>query len=163
MEFITLKSVDQPTNSDEHDNQTELQDGRSYACMYCKHGFTTAQALGGHMNVHRKDKAKSKSSFSNKKSNSKLNQPCLITSCTLGHHQEGQTQEFMLRSSPTTYDNGFRKYQNPSGLITSPFLEEMRLSLSLSLEFGRSLKEENIQGESEDKELDLELRLGYDP
>ncbi|GMN53476.1 hypothetical protein TIFTF001_022621 [Ficus carica] len=33
---------------------------RSYECTYCKRGFTNAQALGGHMNIHRKDRAKSK-------------------------------------------------------------------------------------------------------
>ncbi|GJU51696.1 transcriptional regulator SUPERMAN-like protein [Tanacetum coccineum] len=156
--------MDQPTNSNEQDDQTELQDGRSYGCMYCKHGFTTAQALGGHMNVHRKDKAKSRSSFSSKKTNSKHNQPCSITSCTLGHHQEGQTQEFLLSSSPTITDENCGKYQNLSGSMTSPSLEEMRvLGLSLSLEFGQSLQEESMRGRNEDKELDLELRLGYDP
>ncbi|XBH58340.1 hypothetical protein VPH35_079793 [Triticum aestivum] len=29
-----------------------------YGCVFCKRGFTTAQALGGHMNVHRRDRAK---------------------------------------------------------------------------------------------------------
>ncbi|KAI3678272.1 hypothetical protein L6452_37559 [Arctium lappa] len=39
--------------------------GRSYECTFCKRGFTNAQALGGHMNIHRKHKAKLKeSSFS---------------------------------------------------------------------------------------------------
>nr|CAN65209.1 hypothetical protein VITISV_043547 [Vitis vinifera] len=33
---------------------------RSYECTFCKRGFSTAQALGGHMNIHRKDKAKLK-------------------------------------------------------------------------------------------------------
>ncbi|CAM8995103.1 hypothetical protein QQ045_009116 [Rhodiola kirilowii] len=31
---------------------------RSFECTYCKRGFTNAQALGGHMNIHRKDRAK---------------------------------------------------------------------------------------------------------
>ncbi|XP_073113600.1 uncharacterized protein [Elaeis guineensis] len=34
--------------------------GRSYDCIFCKRGFSNAQALGGHMNIHRKDRAKSK-------------------------------------------------------------------------------------------------------
>ncbi|RDX57801.1 Transcriptional regulator TAC1, partial [Mucuna pruriens] len=33
---------------------------RSYECNFCKRGFSNAQALGGHMNLHRKDKAKLK-------------------------------------------------------------------------------------------------------
>ncbi|KAK8950605.1 Transcriptional regulator TAC1 [Platanthera guangdongensis] len=30
--------------------------GRSYDCSFCKRGFSNAQALGGHMNIHRKDR-----------------------------------------------------------------------------------------------------------
>ncbi|XP_028106671.1 transcriptional regulator TAC1-like [Camellia sinensis] len=30
---------------------------RSYTCTFCKRGFSNAQALGGHMNIHRKDRA----------------------------------------------------------------------------------------------------------
>ncbi|CAN1849885.1 Transcriptional regulator TAC1 [Linum perenne] len=29
----------------------------SYTCGFCKRGFSNAQALGGHMNIHRKDRA----------------------------------------------------------------------------------------------------------
>ncbi|KAI4326541.1 hypothetical protein MLD38_031845 [Melastoma candidum] len=38
---------------------------RSYGCVFCKRGFTTAQALGGHMNIHRKDRAKARTDSSN--------------------------------------------------------------------------------------------------
>jgi hypothetical protein len=31
---------------------------RSYACSFCKREFRSAQALGGHMNVHRRDRAR---------------------------------------------------------------------------------------------------------
>ncbi|XP_042375816.1 transcriptional regulator SUPERMAN-like isoform X1 [Zingiber officinale] len=31
---------------------------RSYSCCFCKRVFMSAQALGGHMNVHRRDKAR---------------------------------------------------------------------------------------------------------
>ncbi|KAL3839489.1 hypothetical protein ACJIZ3_024080 [Penstemon smallii] len=33
---------------------------RCYRCAFCKRGFSNAQALGGHMNIHRKDRAKLK-------------------------------------------------------------------------------------------------------
>ncbi|KAL8191951.1 hypothetical protein R6Q57_028682 [Mikania cordata] len=147
-----------------HDDQLELQDERSYECTYCKHGFTNAQALGGHMNVHRKERAKNRLDAANNKSSTRPHEPCLITSCIHDDKQEMRTREFMLRSSPMMYDNSLRNYQNPNGsLITGPSREEISLSLSLSLQFGRSHEEESIQGGNEDDELDLELRLGQDP
>ncbi|KAK9154359.1 hypothetical protein Sjap_001839 [Stephania japonica] len=33
---------------------------RSYECSFCHRGFSNAQALGGHMNIHRRDRAKLK-------------------------------------------------------------------------------------------------------
>ncbi|XP_022143921.1 transcriptional regulator SUPERMAN-like [Momordica charantia] len=33
---------------------------RSYSCSFCKREFRSAQALGGHMNVHRRDRARLK-------------------------------------------------------------------------------------------------------
>ncbi|KAI3809067.1 hypothetical protein L1987_25034 [Smallanthus sonchifolius] len=35
---------------------------RSYSCSFCRREFRSAQALGGHMNVHRREKAKFKES-----------------------------------------------------------------------------------------------------
>ncbi|KAK4748241.1 hypothetical protein SAY87_014827 [Trapa incisa] len=37
---------------------------RSYSCSFCKREFRSAQALGGHMNVHRRDRARLKQSGS---------------------------------------------------------------------------------------------------
>ncbi|XP_054780762.1 uncharacterized protein LOC129288282 [Prosopis cineraria] len=31
---------------------------RSYTCGFCQKGFSNAQALGGHMNIHRRDRAR---------------------------------------------------------------------------------------------------------
>ncbi|OIT39221.1 PREDICTED: probable transcriptional regulator RABBIT EARS [Nicotiana attenuata] len=35
-----------------------LSQAKFYRCSFCKRGFSNAQALGGHMNIHRKDRAK---------------------------------------------------------------------------------------------------------
>lgn len=63
-------SSETTSSSEENDQQSEGQvvnrsdesssGKRSYECTYCKRGFTNAQALGGHMNIHRKDRAKAK-------------------------------------------------------------------------------------------------------
>ncbi|XP_004495457.1 zinc finger protein GIS3 [Cicer arietinum] len=46
---------------EENDDQDENSGTkRCYECTFCKRGFTNAQALGGHMNIHRKDRAKAK-------------------------------------------------------------------------------------------------------
>ncbi|KAJ0093585.1 hypothetical protein Patl1_25187 [Pistacia atlantica] len=50
-------------NSNSHNNGEEYLSGfswppRSYTCSFCKREFRSAQALGGHMNVHRRDRAR---------------------------------------------------------------------------------------------------------
>ncbi|EPS67888.1 hypothetical protein M569_06890, partial [Genlisea aurea] len=49
-----------PPSEEEHpiasdDSAAAAGTGRLYECVFCKRGFNTAQALGGHMNIHRKD------------------------------------------------------------------------------------------------------------
>ncbi|KAK2657806.1 hypothetical protein Ddye_010858 [Dipteronia dyeriana] len=50
------------STSDEHDQRSSSGRGghinKSYTCAFCKRGFSNAQALGGHMNIHRRDRAK---------------------------------------------------------------------------------------------------------
>ncbi|MED6161324.1 hypothetical protein PIB30_059663 [Stylosanthes scabra] len=36
---------------------------RSYTCVFCNRGFSNAQALGGHMNIHRRDRARLRQSL----------------------------------------------------------------------------------------------------
>ncbi|KAL3531788.1 hypothetical protein ACH5RR_005309 [Cinchona calisaya] len=52
------KSEQVAWNSDDQDLLGHT--GRSYKCSFCKRGFSNAQALGGHMNIHRKDRARLK-------------------------------------------------------------------------------------------------------
>ncbi|KAE8039116.1 hypothetical protein FH972_011558 [Carpinus fangiana] len=51
------ENMEQVMSSDE---QGATQTARSYDCTYCRRGFSNAQDLGGHMNIHRKEKAKHK-------------------------------------------------------------------------------------------------------
>uniref|UniRef100_A0A1D1YC70 Transcriptional regulator TAC1 n=1 Tax=Anthurium amnicola TaxID=1678845 RepID=A0A1D1YC70_9ARAE len=49
-----IDSPEQVNDDDDDDAGT----GRPYECMFCRRGFSTAQALGGHMNIHRRDRAR---------------------------------------------------------------------------------------------------------
>ncbi|CAN8269528.1 unnamed protein product [Cochlearia groenlandica] len=40
-----------------HQNIDDSMSSRSYICSFCIRGFSNAQALGGHMNIHRRDRA----------------------------------------------------------------------------------------------------------
>ncbi|XP_024971113.1 zinc finger protein 10-like [Cynara cardunculus var. scolymus] len=42
---------------------------RSYSCSFCRREFRSAQALGGHMNVHRRERAKLKQSLNGTQQN----------------------------------------------------------------------------------------------
>ncbi|KAM3223531.1 hypothetical protein ACQJBY_057097 [Aegilops geniculata] len=46
-----------PYDGDDDDDEGTRQ---PYKCAFCRRGFPTAQALGGHMNVHRKDRPATK-------------------------------------------------------------------------------------------------------
>lgn len=49
-----------PSDGEDHQGVSHVTSSRSYECNFCRRGFSNAQALGGHMNIHRKDKAKLK-------------------------------------------------------------------------------------------------------
>ncbi|TKW06241.1 hypothetical protein SEVIR_7G229800v4 [Setaria viridis] len=44
--------------ADDNDGLGGAWPPRSYTCAFCRREFRSAQALGGHMNVHRRDRAK---------------------------------------------------------------------------------------------------------
>ncbi|KAE7997789.1 hypothetical protein FH972_002393 [Carpinus fangiana] len=56
MEYSKSSSEEESEIRSEQNEDTGT--GRSYECVFCKRGFTTAQALGGHMNIHRRDRGK---------------------------------------------------------------------------------------------------------
>ncbi|KAL3523278.1 hypothetical protein ACH5RR_016112 [Cinchona calisaya] len=57
MDFEGKHSNSESLSDQENDQVGKFNEGRFYECIFCKRGFTNAQALGGHMNIHRKDKA----------------------------------------------------------------------------------------------------------
>ncbi|KAK7325029.1 hypothetical protein VNO77_29053 [Canavalia gladiata] len=144
------KATSEKASDEEGGNKVIIR--RSYECNFCKRGFSIAQALGGHMNIHRKHKAKIKQTPSNSldihhKVNSSVEEqtkpiqwPC--------HHVVRIRQLPLFSDSPVvSCEMQTPQYcEIPDKNIG---IEESEMALPCS------------QGSS--SELDLELRLGPHP
>lgn len=133
--------------SDDHDDQGASQTNqRSYECNFCKRGFSNAQALGGHMNIHRKDKAKLKQQFLNPslegKSSEEPNKPNLNLNVS---QQEPSRDEIQMRLQLPLFAE--------SPIITTTEIQKPQGQIH-GIEEG---------GQGSSLELDLELRLGPEP
>ncbi|KAK7356632.1 hypothetical protein VNO80_15907 [Phaseolus coccineus] len=171
-----------PENLSDENDQEEAHDDtggtkRSYECTFCKRGFTNAQALGGHMNIHRKDRAKAKqftldASPSMKKFNSDESIVFPFVSETLNL----PARPYSILESQRNCDKHFHP-PAPASAFYYEFYDPRSRSLSLnqelrganlSLQIGQSHHvDDNIhqvrRGNQKDSEVDLELRLGHDP
>ncbi|XP_022865845.1 probable transcriptional regulator RABBIT EARS [Olea europaea var. sylvestris] len=146
---------------------------RSYDCAFCKRGFTNAQALGGHMNIHRKEKAK------NKKKNleeSSVNSAGYFPAVSSNDQEQKaiyyagigarvRFQVYLPSSNVTQEIPHLTSSTNLNDL--SSVWRSQRLSLpddhldaNLSLRIVPPLVEDGVGKENE---VDLELRLGHDP
>nr|CAD1817653.1 unnamed protein product [Ananas comosus var. bracteatus] len=76
---------------------------RSYSCSFCRREFRSAQALGGHMNVHRRDRARLKQLSSSPSSieDQENNQQDRQNTCTpLGHAHQVSSLPYSTPSNP---------------------------------------------------------------
>ncbi|KAK7344029.1 hypothetical protein VNO77_13232 [Canavalia gladiata] len=163
--------------SEEIDHQEEeLHDTagtrRSYECTFCKRGFTNAQALGGHMNIHRKDRAKAKqvapdsSSLPINKFNNDDSMPFPFAS-EIPDYQH--TRPYSILESQRNYQVYFHPpptahaFQYDFHDPRSRPLNQDLWGANLSLQIGPSHADDIHQvrrGNHKDGEVDLELRLG---
>ncbi|XP_019180219.1 PREDICTED: transcriptional regulator TAC1-like [Ipomoea nil] len=151
--------------------------GRSYECTFCKRGFTNAQALGGHMNIHRKDKLKAKQACNNNQQKSaeeisrkpKSNHQVYAAQIS---SQQQQEQTFCYSSSrayvkyhqfffPSSSSNPSYQFQvlDHRGHYRNFALQHGDADLSLRVGSPDDDEEERKEG-MEVSEVDLELRLG---
>ncbi|KAK6929395.1 hypothetical protein RJ641_005600 [Dillenia turbinata] len=84
---------------------------RSYSCSFCRREFRSAQALGGHMNVHRRDRARLKQS--------------LGTLCDHLHHSQTNLSRFLpvQNLSSKIIQNPSLDHQNLDSTTSSPSLD----------------------------------------
>ncbi|KAI3989864.1 hypothetical protein MKX01_040834 [Papaver californicum] len=71
---------------------------RSYSCNFCSREFRSAQALGGHMNVHRRDRARLKQSS---------------PTSPHQHHHQNNTMDGNIRPHQTISQELTQHHQNP--------------------------------------------------
>ncbi|KAL8515700.1 hypothetical protein ACS0TY_014398 [Phlomoides rotata] len=153
---------DQPEKSNEEDS-TGI--GRSYECTFCKRGFTNAQALGGHMNIHRKDKAKAKAKNQDEASKKSMNSRYFTS-----HEQQsgyyrgvgGQVnyQVYLPSSNPNVQTGNYLPIWKQE-----PDFDQGHdhVDANLSLKIGISSPNAQDIVKENENEVDLELRLGHDP
>ncbi|XP_022145913.1 transcriptional regulator SUPERMAN-like [Momordica charantia] len=157
--------------ADESDHASnDMGTGRSYECVFCKRGFTTAQALGGHMNIHRKDRVKTKPSPPAAASNSAstLRPNPVTTTHPAPHHALSMPSPDFRAVGPTwclgpTIASG-DELCNPQVLNAFKVAENWTTTMSLSTRLPGASHSQNNASEpnAEEDELDLELRLGHD-
>jgi len=141
-----------------------------YTCGYCRREFRSAQALGGHMNVHRRDRARLRqccSAASAAHGPSSLSSPSLMTA----HHQHSRAPLPNLNFSPPHLAGGGSMaaadpliYSFFSATTTSAAAAATnKAALEVSLELGIGVCGSGSGrggGGVEEDGLDLELRLG---
>ncbi|XP_043703028.1 transcriptional regulator TAC1-like [Telopea speciosissima] len=140
------------------------QQVRSYECTFCKRGFSNAQALGGHMNIHRRDRAKLKEPSSPITKKDPITSPPLFSAAV-----SIEPPSFLeLESSEDKAASTLRQPWPITGEFRQLQLFSERPS-SCYYKSGSDEKETQVitdhssySSSSADKELDLELRLGHD-
>lgn len=91
-------------SSDDQVNTIEARNVRSYDCVFCKRGFSSAQALGGHMNIHRRDRARIRDSNTSPMQSS--SSPPVVVMMAEGNVRPDHDEEmYIFGGSPTSKFN----------------------------------------------------------
>lgn len=176
------------SSSEDNDRESEKFNddntgiGRSYECNFCKRGFTNAQALGGHMNIHRKDKLKAKqnsnqesSSIYSRKSQDQANafdssRYYAPISSHEQHHYYSRAQmncQFYFQPPNPSYQHvhdsrPMQENYNYFGMHDNYYDTNLSLRIEPTLIDDEEEEEEGKKDvDVDENELDLELRLGY--
>ncbi|KAK4376248.1 hypothetical protein RND71_006925 [Anisodus tanguticus] len=165
-DYSLNSSIDQEVDQQEQEQDYNMGGvGRFYECVFCKRGFNTAQALGGHMNIHRKDKAiKNKPSSTTHSLLSSSNKHEIHNS--LSEAQSSYVTYFPAYASTSTngqiFLNDHRSSSQDDHNIQCLNLFGEDWGMNLSLQFGAAAHViETTEKKSQEEDLDLELRLGH--
>nr|GMC81736.1 transcriptional regulator TAC1-like [Ipomoea batatas]GMC84043.1 transcriptional regulator TAC1-like [Ipomoea batatas] len=135
---------------------------RLYRCTFCQRGFSNAQALGGHMNIHRKDRAKLRE-FSGDNN--------LLSLSVSAHHDSPSPPQSVdsgdeqpAGSPPERPPEEKGKANGREDLLLLPlFVDDEIPSPANKGKESRSVQLSDDGSPSASPALDLELRLGVEP
>ncbi|KAK1395314.1 Plastid transcriptionally active 16 [Heracleum sosnowskyi] len=130
---------------------------RSYTCTFCNMEFRSAQALGGHMNIHRRDRARLRQSPSPPRNGS----PHLLYLSSLSSASE--SRKWCVPNHPNSCDNlaNINTTKTLFGVGNfDGFLAGKESNVVKKTEVVRLNLETGVLSDSK-HDLDLELRLGY--
>ncbi|KAL5549848.1 hypothetical protein UlMin_000024 [Ulmus minor] len=141
------------------DDQSGSGQTRSYTCTFCKRGFSNAQALGGHMNIHRRDRARIiQFSEENQLSSEPNTTKNPVDDDPNPPPEEEKTTSFQLREVKQTKSVMGENHEQVAARFRG---EEVQVQIPFLVE-GSSTSDNPNQDEKKMEELDLELRLGPD-
>lgn len=177
MESWTAPLSPETSSEEEKDRDDNSGTGkRSYECTFCKRGFTNAQALGGHMNIHRKDRAKAKQLPNQYRSNedyismsaSQFSAPIYTQPASgyypvLGHHEHhSQTNYHQMYYQPSGSSPRFYGSTDDDSRSSQSHQDIWGANLSLRFSPTRRVDDDDFRmGVRTHEEVDLELRLGH--
>lgn len=135
-----------------------LNQSRSYICSFCIRGFSNAQALGGHMNIHRRDRAKLRQKLMEDNKDDVVAESDSLEAVSLDLNEQQQQQEALTCDDHDDQDVG--KDISPNQKLRF-WVQEGKLDTNdhgkvteVSIDGSSSSRHREIEG------LDLELRLG---
>lgn len=162
------------TSDEQHPSLSQSQ-SRTYDCNFCKGGFSNAKALGGHMNIHRKDKAKLKQSFpvteSRQQQFSENTKTTLSPAYNLVHQTISTNPERRAAVADNLPWNHYLEETDTTSTTRSDqcFVGEPeqlplfdKTTFKVEDQYQQHSQEESSSSFSHGAELDLELRLGHE-
>ncbi|KAL2321026.1 hypothetical protein Fmac_029995 [Flemingia macrophylla] len=166
-ECYSKSSSEETDPSSEQNNDDMIGTGRSYECIFCKRGFTTAQALGGHMNIHRKERASNKTKVGSPNSppssantvDGNSNYADLRFYSLIPSHSSAPSEVFSPDTAPSIRPSHGQVLENQLGHVFEQDWRKKNLSLYADPLCFHKIKDKF--DESEENGLDLELRLGH--
>ncbi|KAL2481579.1 C2H2 and C2HC zinc fingers superfamily protein [Abeliophyllum distichum] len=146
------------------DDIQSIGHAKSYRCTFCKRSFSNAQALGGHMNIHRRDRAKLKELSSQDPLSLDIKKMDSADSPPASSNENTRT---IASISPGEVDSEVEPNENSKTLRDLPLFAGAQLVSNdegANSHFGENMENSRVVSHGLlQTDVDLELRLGPEP